>query len=148
MGRLEIKWDPSDRNDPGPCIKVVIMNSSDVIGEWRALGLDCPEPRAVTALIDTGASVTVISKVFANHCKLFQTGEGRLFTTLAGRAVCGEHAGAISFPGTDLGPVDSHPIVSANFVGERNYSCLIGRDILRNWLITFDGRAKRVVIED
>ena len=148
MGRLEIKWDPWDRNDPGPCIKVVVMNSSDVIGGWRALGLECPEPRAVTALIDTGASLTVISKVFANYCKLFQTGEGGLVTTLAGGTLCGEHAGAISFPGTTLRPVDSHPIVSANFEREKNYSCLIGRDILRNWLITFDGRAKRVVIED
>jgi hypothetical protein len=148
MGHAELKWDPFDRNDPGPCIKVTVMNSSDVIQSWRALGLHCPEPRAVTALIDTGASTTVISKVFAKHCKLFQTGEGSLFTTLAGLAVCGEHAGAISFPGTSLRSFDSHRIISGDFVGERYYSCLIGRDVLRNWHIAFDGRRKLVTIED
>jgi gag-polyprotein putative aspartyl protease len=124
------------------------MNSSEVIEGWRVLGLECPKPRSVTALIDTGASVTVISRTFANYCKLFQTGEGGVFTTLAGRASCGEHAGSLSFPGTTLRPIDSHRIVSANFVGERNYACLIGRDILRNWLITFDGPNKRVTITD
>jgi hypothetical protein len=148
MGRLEIKWDPFDRNDPGPCIKVAVMNSSDVLESLRSVGLYCPEPHAVTALIDTGASATVISKTFANYCKLFQTGEGSLFTTLAGLAVCGEHAGSISFPGTNLRPVDSHRIVSADFVGEKNYSCLIGRDIIRNWNIIFDGHRRLVTIED
>jgi len=148
MGRHEIKWNPADPDDPGPCIKVVVMNSSDVLQGLRDLGLHCPEPRAVTALIDTGASATVISKTFANYCKLFQTGEGTVFNTLAGLAVCGEHAGAIGFPGTNLRSVDFHRIVSADFVGERYHSCLIGRDILRNWKITFDGRGKLVTIED
>jgi len=71
-----------------------------------------------------------------------------LFTTLAGLAVCGEHAGAISFPGTNLQSFDSHRIISGDFVGERHYSCLIGRDVLRNWHIAFDGHRKLVVIED
>jgi hypothetical protein len=33
-------------------------------------------------------------------------------------------------------------------VQERHYAILIGRDILRNWTITFDGRSKRVTIAD
>jgi hypothetical protein len=123
MGRLEFKWDPADQNDPGPCIRVAVMNSRDIIEGWRSLGLECPEPRAVTALIDTGASVTVISKTFAKYCKLFQTSEGSELSTLGATVLCGEHAGSIS-------------------------ACLIGRDVLRNWHITFDGRAKRVTITD
>ena len=39
-------------------------------------------------------------------------------------------------------------IVSADFKKERNYSCLIGRDILRNWDIKFDGRKNLVTIID
>ena len=124
------------------------MNSHDVIEGWRALGLDCPDPRSVTALIDTGASVTVISRVFANYCRFFQTSEGSELTTLGATLRCGEHAGAISFPDTTLRPVDSLRIVSADFVGQRHYSCLIGRDVLQNWRITLDGPSKRVLIED
>ncbi|HEX7285270.1 MAG TPA: retroviral-like aspartic protease family protein [Candidatus Angelobacter sp.] len=122
------------------------MNSKDVIEAGRAIGLEYPEPRRMRALLDTGASVTLISKVFANHCKLFQTNQDVEITAIGTTHRCGEHAGAITFPDTGLRSLDPIRIVSAVFAKERNYACLIGRDILRNWLITFDGRAKRVTI--
>jgi hypothetical protein len=34
------------------------------------------------------------------------------------------------------------------FAKERHYACLIGRDILRNWTVAFDGRSKRVTITE
>ena len=139
MARVELPWNPFNHTDPGPCIDVIIMNSRDVIEAGRAIGL---------ALLDTGASVTVISKVFANTCKLFQTSEGSEITAIGATHHCGEHAGAISFPGTDLRPLDPIRIVSAVFAKERYYAILIGRDILRNWAITFNGRSKRVTIDE
>jgi hypothetical protein len=148
MARVELYWNPSDQNDPGPCIDVTVMNSRDVIEAGRAIGLEYPAPLPLKALLDTGASVTVISKVFANYCKLFQTNEGSEITAIGATHHCGEHAGAISFPGTDLRPLDPIRIVSAVFAKGRHYAGLIGRDILRNWLITFDGRSRRVTITD
>lgn len=124
------------------------MNSRDVIEAGRVIGLEYPAPRQMRALLDTGASVTVISKVFANYCKLFQTNEGSEITAIGATHRCGEHAGAISFPGTNLRSLDPIRIVSAVFAKERHYACLIGRDILRNWVITFDGGSKKVVITD
>jgi hypothetical protein len=100
------------------------------------------------ALLDTGAGVTVISKVFANHCKLFTTSEGTKITAIGATHDCGEHAGAISFPGTNLRSLDPIRFVSAVFVKERHYAILIGRDILRNWQISFDGRSNRVTITE
>ena len=134
-------------SDPGPCIDVVVMNSQDVLEAWRAVGLEFPQPVKMKALLDTGAAVTVISKTFARHSKLLQTGETEI-RVLGSLHKCGEHAGAISFPGTNLRPYDPIRIVSADFVQERHYAILIGRDILRNWVITFDGRSKRVTITD
>jgi gag-polyprotein putative aspartyl protease len=148
MARVELPWDPFNQTDPGPCIDVVVMNSANVIEAGRAIGLEYPAPRRIRALLDTGASVTVISKVFASYCKLFQTSTGGEIAAIGTTIPCGEHAGAISFPGTDLRPVDPIRIVSATFVKERHYACLIGRDILRNWIISFDGRSKRVTITD
>lgn len=148
MARVELKWDPFNQSDPGPLIDVTITNSRDVMDAGHHLGLEYPAPRPLKALIDTGASVTVISKVFANYCKLFQTSEGTEITAIGATHHCGEHAGSISFPGTDLRSLDSIRIVSAVFMKERHYACLIGRDILRNWTVTFDGRAKRVTIVD
>lgn len=148
MARVELKWDPFDQTDPGPCIDVLIMNSRDVIEAGRAIGLEYPGPLPMRALLDTGASITVISRVFADYCKLFQTNEGSEITAIGATHRCGEHAGAISFPGTSLRPLDPIRIVSAVFARERYYACLIGRDILRNWVLTFDGRSKRVTITD
>jgi predicted aspartyl protease len=148
MARVEFNWDPFDQIDPGPCINVIVMNSPEVIAGWRTLGFEIPQPIQMRALLDTGASVTVISKTFANHCKLFQTSEGSEITAIGATHRCGEHAGAISFPGTGLKPFDPTRIVSVDFPKERYYAILIGRDILRNWTITFDGRSKRVTILD
>lgn len=100
------------------------------------------------ALLDTGASVTVISRIFADNCKLFQTNEGSEITAIGQTHRCAEHAGAISFPGTKLRPLDPIRILSTVFVKQRYYVILIGRDILRNWVISFDGRSKRVTITD
>jgi hypothetical protein len=123
------------------------MNSSEVIEAGRTVGLEYPEPVKMKALLDTGAAVTVISKTFARYCKLLQTGETEI-RVLGSTHRCGEHAGAISFPGTNLRPFDPIRIVSADFVQERHYAILIGRDILRNWTITFDGRSNCVTIAD
>jgi hypothetical protein len=73
MARVDLSWDPFDPTDPGPCIDVVVMNSRDVIEAGRAIGLEYPAPVRMRALLDTGASITVITKTFANYCKLFQT---------------------------------------------------------------------------
>jgi len=148
MARFEIPWDPFDQADPGPCIDVTIMNSRNVIEAGGAVGLEYPEPCRMRALLDTGASITVISRVYADHCKLFQTNEGSEITAIGATHRCAEHAGAISFPGTKLRSLDPIRIVSVAFPKERHYAILIGRDILRNWVITFDGRAKRVTITD
>ncbi|MGA9063010.1 MAG: retroviral-like aspartic protease family protein [Terracidiphilus sp.] len=124
------------------------MNSRDVIEAGRVIGLEYPAPRRMRALLDTGASVTVISKKFADHCRLFQTNEGSEISAIGATHHCGEHAGSVSFPETELRPFDPIRIVSAVFAKERYYAILIGRDILRNWKIAFDGRSRRVTIED
>jgi predicted aspartyl protease len=124
------------------------MNSRDVLQAYEENGLRCPEPIRMKALLDTGASVTIISKTFANHCKLLQTNEGSELTAVGSKISCGEHAGAISFPNTDLKSFDSIRIRSVDFYKQPNYAILIGRDILRKWKITFDGPSKRVTITD
>jgi hypothetical protein len=147
MGRASLRWDASDPNDPGPCIEVVVMNSRDVLEAWRVAGLECPPPIKIRALLDTGAAFTIISKTFARHCKLRQTGATEV-RALGAVHVCGDHAGSIDFPGTSLGSFDSIRIRSGDFIREPNFACLIGRDILRNWTITFDGQRKLVTIAD
>lgn len=98
----QVKW---NEDDPGPCIDVNVTNSREVIEAGRAVGLEYPEPLKMKALLDSGASVTVISKAFARYCKLMQTGETEI-RALGGLHRCGEHAAAINFPGTRLRSID------------------------------------------
>ncbi len=86
----------------GKRINVVVRNAQSVIDAGKAAGLEFPEFRKVTPLLDTRVSYTVISKTLARHCKLFQTSAGSEVTTLGATYLCDQHAGAISFPGSDL----------------------------------------------
>lgn len=113
MARVELYWDPFNQTDPGPCIDVIVMNSRDLVEAGRAIGFEYPAPHPMKALLDTGASVTIVSRAFASYCKLFQTNEGIEITAIGATHRCGEHAGAISFPGTTLRPLDPIRIVSA-----------------------------------
>jgi hypothetical protein len=142
--RLSWRWSPGD---PGPCIDVIVTNSREVVEAGRAIGLEYPKPLTMKALLDTGAAVTVISKTFAKHCKLMQTGETEI-RSVGNIQKCAEYAAAISFPGTTLRPIDPVRLISVDFMKEPHYACLIGRDILRHWTVTFDGTARRVTITD
>lgn len=147
MAHVELAWNPLNEFNSGPCIEVVVVNSRNVIDSGREVGLNYDAPVKVKALLDTGASVTVISRTLARSCKLFPTSVGSKIRTLGNTIDCGEHAGAISFPGTKLKSFDLIRIRSADFTRERNHACLIGTDIMRHWSITFDGPGKRVIIE-
>lgn len=148
MAPFSIPWDPFNQLDPGPCIKVIIANTDETIEAGHAIGWEYPASHAITALLDTGSPFTIVNRVHALNRKLTQTSAGTEIRTLGGKAKCGEHSGTISFPGTGLKRIETLRILSRDFEEERYYSCLIGRDVLRHWNITFDGRSKRITITD
>ena len=120
-------------------------NPNIELDEARIIGLEFPSALEVNALIDTGASVTVINPEVAASQKLRHTG----FAFIAAAGSSGrytEHAAAIQFPGTDLMGFDPIRVVACPIV-RQPVSCLIGRDILRKWLLTYDGHTGRVRIE-
>jgi hypothetical protein len=146
MAPLQVYWNPFDPADPGPCLKVIVMNTRDYIEAGRAIGLEYPEPHAITALIDTGSPFTIISRTFATNWKLVQTGARSPIRTMGGDFLCDEYSGLISFPGSNLPRIEILRIRGVDFNREPFYSCIIGRDILKNWDIRFNGRAKCVTI--
>jgi hypothetical protein len=145
---VQLFWDPFDQNDPGPCMKVIVSNSDETIEAGRAIGLEYPKACEITALLDTGSPFTFINRVYAKNQKLFLTNPRTEIRTIGGQYPCGEHSGAISFPNTGLRRIETLRILSGNFEKERHFSCLIGRDVMRFWNVTFDGRSKRVTIID
>jgi hypothetical protein len=147
MAILEIPWAPFELFDPGPLIKVIISATNETIEMGRSIGLEFPKPQIITALLDTGSPFTVVNRTLARNQKLPQTDAQRRIRTLAGQELCDEHSCSISFPDCDLPAIETIKVLSGNLAREPFHSCIIGRDVLRNWLMTLDGRNGRVTIK-
>jgi hypothetical protein len=146
MATFQCGWNPTE--DRGPCISVLIQNPLHILesGEPHDFGLPAPIP--ITALIDTGASISVVSKTFARTAKLRLTNEGSQIRTLGATLEGAEYAASVSFPGTGLRPLVPIRLFTAEFIREPYYACLIGRDILQYWKVTFDGPGRIIRITD
>ena len=145
MPVVKLPFTPTDLILQGPHIAILISATRVEVEEGRSLGLEFPE-LPVRALIDTGASLTVINPEIAKTCKLKQTGH-QMINAVGGQA--GEYpayAAAISFPGTELPSLDATRVVACPIIRQPFFSCLIGRDIMRKWLLTYDGRTGEVEI--
>jgi hypothetical protein len=129
----------------GPCIRIEISAPSFDLEEGLAVGLAFPAPFGINAVIDTGASLTVVNPEVAATCKLRATG----FVTVASVEKFGkypQHAARFRFPGSNLREFDGIPVVACK-ISKQPYACLIGRDILRYWRLTYDGARGTVLIQ-
>jgi predicted aspartyl protease len=121
----------------GPCIFISISAPQLEVEEGRKVGLEYPPPFRVRALIDTGASITVVNPQVVQTCKLRQTGYAEIVAAgSSGRYT--EHAAAIQFPDNGLEGFELIRLVACPIV-RQPVSCLIGRDILRRWVLTYNG---------
>lgn len=143
---LKLSFTPTTLQQDGPRIYVSISTTPFELKEGRAVGLDFPEPIQITALLDTGASITVINPQLAQTCKLRQTGFAELLAAgSSGRYP--EHAAAISFPRYGLRGFEAIKVVACPIV-RQPYSCLIGRDVMSRWALTYDGVGGHVTITE
>ena len=137
MAIHQLSFNPLILQKHGPQIYIEISAPSDDIRDGRAVGLEYPHPFGIHAVIDTGASLTVVNPQVATTCKLRHTG----FASVASVEKFGkypQHAAWIRFPDTKLTDLDGVPVVACE-ISKQPYACLIGRDILRNWLLTYNG---------
>ena len=145
MATFDFRWDPNEAR--GPLMSVLIQNPLDILNSGEPHHFGLPPPTSIMALIDTGAGISVVSKTFARTIKLRLTSEGSQIKTLGAMLEGAEYAAAVSFPGTGLRPLVPIRLFSGDFIREP-FSCLIGRDILQYWKVTFDGPGRRVWITD
>jgi hypothetical protein len=128
----------------GPKITVTISHPQKTIALARQSHLDLKKPYTVTALIDTGAARTVISPQLAATCGLQQTGVARISSAghITDRP---EFVGAIHFPDQELQGFDPMSLVACP-LPEQDVACLLGRDVLERWNLTYDGRSGLVEV--
>jgi predicted aspartyl protease len=143
--RAQWRPDSSTLLQQGPHIAILISRTPSELGEAKAAGLDLKE-LPVRALIDTGASLTLINPQIAATCQLTQTGNLKINAIGGEAGEFQEYAAAISFPGTDLPRLDLVRVVACPIIRQPHFACILGRDILRNWLLAYDGLNGKVEI--
>lgn len=128
--------------EEGPIIRVMIEGPR--VPE-ASLGLRAPGLE-INALIDIGASVTIVNPEVARTCGLRMTGKA-VISAPGHVDEYPEYAATISFPGTSLRKLTSLRVLAVPIRGA-SYACLLGRNALQDWKITYDGRTGEIEIEE
>ena len=124
----------------GPIVKIEIGNPSDPSRVAR-----------VNALVDMGAAFTAMNPRLAENCGLIQRGQKKIHvpgnTGPDDARVYPEFAASVHFPDSDLLSFRVHGIIACP-IFETQFSCLIGRDILKYWELTYSGVLGQFSIKD
>jgi len=142
---VKLPFTPTSLLQQGPHIEILLSATRHEVEEGRNVGLEFPD-MSVRALIDTGASLTIINPQIAATCKLRQTGRQKINAVGGTVGEHPEYAAAISFPRSELPSLDTIRVVACPIIRQPFFSCLIGRDILRKWLLKYDGRSGEIEI--
>lgn len=127
-------------NGMGAFIHVTITHPRIIQEEFKRLGRNIPSI-SVNAMIDTGASGTVISPKVSDELGLIHTGF-QTVTSVQDEQQRPVYYAFISFP---WGSGKEIPIVACPL---RRFDCLIGRDILMHWHLSYNGPDGSIVICD
>jgi len=127
-------------NQMGAFIKVTITHPRIIQEKLKEQGKSASTV-SVNALIDTGASGTVITPRVADQLALVHTGFQKV-SSVQDEQERPVYYGFIIFP---WGMGKEIPIVSCPL---KNFDCLIGRDILLHWHFTYNGPDGSIVICD
>lgn len=121
----------------GPTIPVAIGLAPTFLAMFHSAGIPVPSPVTGLALIDTGASVCVIDDDAITGLGITPSGTMEV-STATGSAIRPTYAASISFPGTSLPNVNFTDFVGAP-IGEHDIIALIGRSVLRHFVVIYNG---------
>jgi len=117
----------------GPLLDVHVAPSKPVVDYLRANNQPVPQPVRCIALIDTGASSTVIRNGIAGQLGLNPRGTTNIATPSCAQHPCNTYDITMLFPSSRVA-IELVTVVEAPLSGQ-NIDCLIGRDILRNSIL-------------
>lgn len=119
----------------GPVVDVQIAVNKEVETGLREAGQTVPAPYVALAMIDTGASLTVIREGLAQDLGLQPTGVRRVHTPSDMNVRCHEYVVRLLFPNDIMFEID---VVEAPLKGQ-HIDCLVGRDLLARGVLIYIG---------
>jgi len=132
--------------DNGPCLNVLLSVSAARLTALQKHGMDAPTPISIRGLVDTGASCTSVDSSVIQTLGISPSGEAQ-----------------VSTPSTKDGPVPmmqydvglqiyankiQHPLIVRNLpvieapLAKQGIHALIGRDVLSNCVLNYNGAQK------
>jgi predicted aspartyl protease len=146
MPIVDLSCPPEELKLNGARLRVSIAVSRLEREEYEAVGLSLRAPLTIAALIDTGASITVINPEVAERCGLRRTGQVRV-SAVGSAGDYPEYSASLQFPEAGLHEFQVVRVVGCKLIGQP-VACLIGRDVMRHWKFSYDGRSGAVQVED
>lgn len=132
----------------GPRLNALITVTNQRGQALKDAGLTVPSAVPVVAMVDTGASSTCVDPSVLNQLGLSPTGSVPVHTPSSGAtpAMKDQFDFGLVIPGADrshapliLGAI---PVLSAELVATQGFEVLIGRDILQNCVLVYNGYAQ------
>ena len=125
----------SDLETAGPLIAIHVAPPRPAVKAIKSSLGEVSGPLPITALIDTGASVTVLKTGIAQQLQLSPTGVERVSTPTSHNVPCETFSVIFVFPGWNRGIV----VFEAPLEGQ-TIDCLIGRDMLAHGFFVYNGK--------
>ena len=135
-------FNPEHLANVGPRLPVQIGITEKLASTYADQGQEIPTPIDGYALFDTGASRTCVDEAVLRNLGL-QPVERISMATPSGLGEASIYTCALYFPGYPLPDLDPSFVAGVQLQGQ-DYIALIGRDILRNMILIYDGPGARV----
>lgn len=133
-----------DMRGTGPRIEVLIGLPEPLLHLRQDEGRPVPEPFQAKAMIDTGASMTAIDPSVAQALGVLPRGTVTISTPSSPMHETNTYEIGLVFPtpryALPLLPVIESPLASQGF------HCLIGRDVLSQGLLVYEGYGNRFIL--
>lgn len=129
----------------GPTLDVLISVTDFHAKYLEDNNEDIPQPASGKAMIDTGASISAVNVEIFKKLGVCPIGVA-LVGTPQGKDLQERYPAKISFPGSGLRSVQLVSVLGSPAIGEYGLAALIGRDILQNWLVIYNGTAGNITI--
>jgi len=136
----------------GPCIPVQISIAAKVAAALQKVGSAAPPPQNGLALIDTGATISGVDARAVQALGLQPIGVKKVFTA-RGAAQQPVYAATFAFPNTNIPAINFGELLGVDLadqriqlIGNQPLIAVIGREILANFLLIYNGRMARFTL--